>query len=183
MRRLVSDDDGELERWMAQWYAPAYRSACLVLGSTSDAEEAVQEAFLRMWRFRAAIPPGDAARPWLFRVVMNSCYSQARNEQRAKRHRDDRADEADVADLARRPDDLAIADETARAVREALGRLPEHLRIPVVLRYYAGLSDREIALAIHRRAGTVKSRLHEARRLLGADPSLHHLAMPNEDAK
>lgn len=168
---------------MEEWYAPAYRSACLILGSASDAEEAVQEAFLRMWRFRAAIPSGDAARPWLFRVVMNSCYSLARKEQRAKKLRDDGADEADLADLARQPDDLAVAEETARAVREALERLPEHLRIPVVLRYYAGLSEKEIALAIHRRAGTVKSRLHEARRMLGADPSLHHVVMPIEETQ
>ncbi|MGB9111550.1 MAG: RNA polymerase sigma factor [Acidimicrobiales bacterium] len=183
MSDRTPDGDGELDRWMAKWYVPAYRSACLVLGSASEAEEAVQEAFLRMWRFRAAMPSGDAARPWLFRVVMNSCYSHARKEQRAKRHRDGGAHEADIVDPARRPDDLAVADETAHAVREALERLPEQLRIPVVLRYYAGLSEKEIALAIHRRAGTVKSRLHDARRLLGADPSLLHLVEPIEDSK
>ncbi len=183
MKRRAPEGDSELDRWMAQWYAPAYRSAFLILGSASDAEEAVQEAFLRMWRFRAAMPSGEAARPWLFRVVMNSCYSLARKEQRAKRQRDEGADGSDLADLARQPDDLVVADETGRAVREALQRLPEPLRIPVVLRYYAGLSDKEIALAIHRRAGTVKSRLHEARRILGADPSLHRLATPIEDTK
>jgi RNA polymerase sigma-70 factor, ECF subfamily len=183
MRRPAEQRGGELDQWMEQWYAPAYRSACLILGSRSDAEEAVQEAFLRMWRFRAAMPSGEAARPWLFRVVMNSCYSLARKEQRAKRGRDDNADDADLADGARQPDDLAVADETTRAVRQALARLPEHLRIPVVLRYYAGLSEKEIALAIHRRAGTVKSRLHEARRLLGSDPSLHQLATPIEDTQ
>lgn len=177
------EDAGELDRWMEQWYAPAYRSACLILGSASDAEEAVQEAFLRMWRFRAAMPSGDGARPWLFRVVMNSCYSLARSEQRAKRRRDDGADEADLVDLARQPDELAVADETARAVRKALECLPEHLRIVVVLRYYAGLSEKEIALAIHRRPGTVKSRLHEARRMLGADPSLHRLVTPIEGTR
>jgi RNA polymerase sigma-70 factor (ECF subfamily) len=183
MRRGAGGDEDELDRWMAQWYVPAYRSACLVLGNASDAEEAVQEAFLRMWRFRASMPSGDAARPWLFRVVMNSCYSLARNEQRAKRRRDYGASEDDVADSARRPDDLAVAEVSSLAVREALARLPEHLRIPVVLRYYAGLSDKEIALAIHRRSGTVKSRLHEARRMLGADLSLQHLARANEDSK
>lgn len=176
-------DEGELDRWMAQWYAPAYRSACLILGSSSDAEEAVQEAFLRMWRFRAAIPSGDGARPWLFRVVMNSCYSLARKEQRAKRHRADASATDEPADAAIAPDDLAVADATARAVRLALVRLPEHLRIPVVLRYYAGLSEKEIAVAIHRRPGTVKSRLHEARRVLGADLSLQDFAPNIEDSK
>jgi RNA polymerase sigma-70 factor, ECF subfamily len=183
MARPASAGDGELDRWIEQWYAPAYRSACLILGSASDAEEAVQDAFLRMWRFRAAMPSGEAARPWLFRVVMNACYSHARKEQRAKRRRDQSEGDSDLVDLARQPDDLAVADETGRAVRDALARLPEHLRIPVVLRYYAGLSEKEIALAIHRRAGTVKSRLHEARRLLGTDPSLHQLVTPIEDSQ
>jgi DNA-directed RNA polymerase specialized sigma24 family protein len=46
-----------------------------------------------------------------------------------------------------------------------------------VLRYYAGLSEKEIATAIRRRPGTVKSRLHEARRLLAKDPRLAHLGL------
>jgi RNA polymerase sigma-70 factor (ECF subfamily) len=54
----------------------------------------------------------------------------------------------------------------------ALADLPVPLRVVVVLRYYADLSEREIATAIGRPAGTVKSRLHEARRLLAAHPAL-----------
>ena len=57
---------------------------------------------------------------------------------------------------------------TADAVLDALAALPEHLRI-TVLRYWTGLSEREIATAIRRRLGTVKSRLHEARRRLAND--------------
>jgi RNA polymerase sigma-70 factor (ECF subfamily) len=55
------------------------------------------------------------------------------------------------------------------------------LRVPVVLRYYADLSERDIARAIGRRQGTVKSRLHEARRRLADDPSLSALAFMGED--
>jgi RNA polymerase sigma-70 factor (ECF subfamily) len=58
-----------------------------------------------------------------------------------------------------------VADAMAAALRD----LPEPLRVVVVLRYYADLSEREIATAIRRRPGTVKSRLHEARRRLAAD--------------
>ena len=65
----------------------------------------------------------------------------------------------------------------------ALARLPEALRVPVVLRYYAGLSEKEIAVAIHRRPGTVKSRLHEARRLLSADAALSEFAAPEEGTR
>lgn len=114
---------------------------------------------------------------------MNSCYSLARKEQREKSRRDELADADDVEDPTRRPEDLAITDELTRAVQAGMSRLPEHLRVPLVLRYYAGLSEKEIALAIHRRAGTVKSRLHEARRVLSADPELHAVISPIEDAR
>ena len=79
------------------------------------------------------------------------------------------------------PEAAAAQAETAVAVRAALASLPEHLRIPVVLRYYAGLDEREIASAIRRRPGTVKSRLHEARRRLAADPRVAGLVDVSEE--
>jgi RNA polymerase sigma-70 factor (ECF subfamily) len=57
-------------------------------------------------------------------------------------------------------------------VARALKDLPLHLRVVVVLRYYADLNEREIAIAIGRKPGTVKSRLHEARRRLADHPAL-----------
>ena len=71
---------------------------------------------------------------------------------------------------------LAQQSEVAETVLAALQRLPVSLRVPIVLRYYADLSERDIALAIGRRQGTVKSRLHEARRRLAEDPSMLTLA-------
>ncbi|MFZ0059998.1 MAG: sigma-70 family RNA polymerase sigma factor [Acidimicrobiales bacterium] len=173
-------DTAELERWMESWYAPAYRTACLVLNDTTGAEEAVQEAFLRMWRFRDAMPEGDAARPWLYRVVVNTCYSWARKEWGVDGRRAPSASLDTLAESSPGPDEIAVVGDRAGAVRAALARLPEALRVPVVLRYYAGLSEKEIAVAIHRRPGTVKSRLHEARRLLSADAALNAFAEEKE---
>ena len=168
---------------MRLWYAPAYRTACLVLNDPSGAEEAVQEAFLRMWRFRDAMPEGEAARPWLYRVVVNSCYSWARKQWSADGRRAPSDSLVHVAEVSPGPDEIAVIGDRARAVRVALARLPEALRVPVVLRYYAGLSEKEIAVAIHRRPGTVKSRLHEARRLLSADAALSEFAAPEEGTR
>jgi RNA polymerase sigma-70 factor (ECF subfamily) len=168
---------------MRSWYAPAYHTACLVLNDPSGAEEAVQEAFLRMWRFRDAMPEGEAARPWLYRVVVNSCYSWARKQWSADGRRAPSDSLVHVAEASPGPDEIAVIGDRARAVRVALARLPEALRVPVVLRYYAGLSEKEIAVAIHRRPGTVKSRLHEARRLLSADAALNAFAAPEEGVR
>jgi RNA polymerase sigma-70 factor, ECF subfamily len=157
-----------LEGWLEAGYATSFRTACLLLGNRADAEEAVQEAYLRAWRFRDALPSGVDGRRWLFRVVVNTCNSKLRKE---IPHRDHRASEEVLHAVASGRDAADDAD-VAQDVVAALGDLPAHLRVVVVLRYYADLSEREIATAIGRPAGTVKSRLHEARRLLAVHPSL-----------
>jgi RNA polymerase sigma factor (sigma-70 family) len=165
--------EGSLEQWLADGYAPAYRTACLILRNPADAEEAVQDAFLRAWRFRAAIPPGEGVRPWLYRVVVNSCLSKLRTDRSRRNRTTDFADlAAFLAEDDAGPELAAINADVSSTVFEALGRLPEHLRVVVVLRYYAQLSEREIATVIRRRPGTVKSRLHDAKTLLGSDPHL-----------
>jgi RNA polymerase sigma-70 factor (ECF subfamily) len=160
----------ELDGWLAEAYPAAYRTAGLILRSPVDAQDAVQEALLRVWRFRAAIPNGEARRAWLYRVVVNACLSRLR----AERHWQQRGDDGPLAQLASRANTEREVEDAALAqcMRAALERLPERLRVPVVLRYYTGLAEREIAVAIQRRPGTVKSRLSEARQLLAADPAL-----------
>ena len=160
----------DLDGWLTRSYPVAYRTACLVLRSTPDAEDAVQEAFLRVWRFRNAIPDGDGREPWLYRVVVNACLSRLRSDKNWRTR-------TGVEVLSRLPSQAVPqhdAEDAALAacVLAALERLPEHLRVPVVLRYYSGLPEKDIAIAIQRRPGTVKSRLHDARRLLADDPSL-----------
>ena len=165
----------DLAAWLAQGYAQAYRTACLILRNPSDAEEAVQDAFLRAWRVRASVADDEGVRPWLYRVLVNACYSKLRAE---AKHRATAGPEhlETVASPAPSPEVAAGRSDMARTVREALAALPEGLRIPVVLRYYSGLSEKEIARVIGRETGTVKSRLHEARRRLGLDPRLSGFA-------
>jgi RNA polymerase sigma-70 factor (ECF subfamily) len=160
----------DLDTRLAESYATAYRTACLVLRSSADAEDAVQDAFLRVWRFRDAIPQGEGRRAWLYRVVVNSCLSRLRSDRMWRQRAGDEA----LAGIAGRHETAQDAEdaELGRCVAAAVDRLPEHLRVPVVLRYFSCLTEREIAVAIQRRPGTVKSRLSEARRRLSEDPAL-----------
>lgn len=172
----MAGHDDDFESWLAEGYGPAYRTAYLILHDRHDAEEAVQDAFLRAWRFRAAIPAGDGVRPWLYRVVVNACYSKLRVDARRRGSASPAVADAPPIDCGdREPELLALASEQQRLVLAALQRMPDHLRVVVALRYYAQLSEKEIAAVIHRRPGTVKSRLHEARARLGADPGLSAL--------
>jgi RNA polymerase sigma factor (sigma-70 family) len=173
----VAEADEQLSDWVHARYDRAYRTAMLICRNAADAEEALQDAFLRAWRFRDALPSGDRRDAWLYRVLVNACYSKLRREvPRRDRERsgigagDGITDR--MVDRAEAPDVTVERRASAAALDAALAELPDSLRTVVVLRYYADLSEREIATAIRRRPGTVKSRLHEARRRLAADTRL-----------
>ena len=179
---LRPTDMDELEQWLRRDYATAYRTACLVLRNPHDAEDAVQEAFLRVWRFRDAVPQGDARKAWLYRVVVNACISRIRSEASRTGKNDGDLGLQTAADPAPQPSDAAETAERAGDVLAALADLPEILRVPLVLRFYAGLSEKEIAVAINRRPGTVKSRLYDARQRLALDPRLTAWVDPDLEA-
>jgi RNA polymerase sigma-70 factor (ECF subfamily) len=158
----------DLETWLRDGYQQSFRTACLILGNRSDAEEAVQEAFLRAWRFRASLATGADVRPWLYRVVVNTCNSKLRTE---IPHRDHRVADEELEGLPA-PDDVTERLAGGNDLITALQSLPVQLRVVVLLRYFADLSEKELATAIGKRPGTVKSRLHQARRLLAEHPAL-----------
>ena len=162
----------DLDEWLKQDYAKAYRTACLVLRNADDAEDAVQEAFLRVWRFRDAVPDGPGRTAWLYRVVVNACISSVRASS-SRSGKDDGADALEgLPDKNPEPAVRAEQTELAATIEAAMAELPDSLRIPLILRFYAGLSEKEIATAIDRRPGTVKSRLYDARQRLAQDPRL-----------
>jgi len=98
--------------------------------------------------------------------------SRARTESRWRAHTSRMADWDGPATEDDLPAQAAEHGALATAVIAAVADLPEHLRVPTVLRYYAGLTEREIATAICRRPGTVKSRLYDAQQRLSHDPRL-----------
>jgi RNA polymerase sigma factor (sigma-70 family) len=154
-----------LERWVAEHQATLYRAACLILRDPDAAEEVAQEAFVRAYRAGAQVDDGDAKR-WLRRVAVNLALNRLRSRTREERAL------SRVAFGPHAGDDPADAVVGRLDTNAALGRLPERLRIPVILRYYVDLSERDIASALELRVGTVKSRLNEARRLLANDLSI-----------
>ena len=170
----------DLATWLEEGYPQSVRTAYLILGNRLDAEDAVQEAFLRAWKFRNALSKESSFKPWLYRVVVNACNSKLRQE---IPHRDRRGDESGLLTLES-TDNSVDRFTLSNDVGAALHDLPDFLRVVVVLRYYADLSERDIALAIGRKPGTVKSRLNEARRRLAEHPALREsslTASPNEE--
>ncbi|MGB7105072.1 MAG: RNA polymerase sigma factor, partial [Acidimicrobiales bacterium] len=70
----------DLAIWLEEGYPQSVRTAYLILGNRLDAEDAVQEAFLRAWKFRDALAKESSFKPWLYRVVVNACNSKLRQE-------------------------------------------------------------------------------------------------------
>lgn len=150
----------------------AFGLARWLMRDDAEAEEAVQEAYLRAFRFFAAFRGGDA-RPWLLGIVRNTCYTLGRRAARGSSQFDEDAHGAEVVAagaVVRLPVDPEAA-AIERAERELLHRclraLPAEYREALVLRELHGCSYKEIAQIAEVPIGTVMSRLARGRQLLG----------------
>ena len=134
-----------------QW-TPLVRLALLLLGSRAAAEDAVQDACEATWRVRPAVSDRDHLVAYLRRAVVNRCHSAGRRAGTVRRFlAAARPEDEPPADVA------VLAAEADRAVLAALDRLAPRQREVVVLRYWADLSEREIAQTLGIAPGTVKS--------------------------
>jgi RNA polymerase sigma-70 factor (ECF subfamily) len=142
----------------------AFRAAYLIVRDAQGAEDVAQESFVRAYRNLRSFRQGEPFRPWLLRIVTN----QALNELRARKRRGGLVERvgALVSRSADAPDEQVAAGDEASHVVQAINRLPDDDRVVLYLRYFLELPEREIATAIGRPPGTVKSRLHRAGRRL-----------------
>lgn len=150
----------------------AYNLARWLLRNDHDAEDVVQEAYLRAFRAFAGFR-GDNARPWLLAIVRNSCYTWLAQHRRAEvevAYDDDVHGGEDQADGAAgyggNPEAILARLDDVRLVDEALQQLPFGFREVVVLRDIEELSYKEIADVAALPIGTVMSRLARGRKLL-----------------
>ena len=161
----------------AMQYAPQLYSAALrMTRNQADAEDLVQETYLRGFRGFHTFQEGTNLRAWLFRILTNAFI----NKYRAKQRRPIETDLADVEDLYlyRRIGSfesaaagLSAEDQffdmfTDDDVKQALEDLPEIFRLPVILADVQGFSYKEIAEMLDIPIGTVMSRLHRGRKAM-----------------
>jgi RNA polymerase sigma-70 factor (ECF subfamily) len=162
--RLKSGDIGGLETLVRAYQVRAVRAAALITHDSALAEDIVQAAFIRAYerihQFDEARPFG----PWFLRSVVNDAVKAATRRRPFTSLDLPPADEsAALVDAAPGPEALIEQAETQQAVWQALGQLPPEQRAAIVLKYYLGLSEAEIAAGQDCPPGTVKWRLHSAR--------------------
>jgi RNA polymerase sigma-70 factor (ECF subfamily) len=141
----------------------AFRVALVAAGDRGDAEEAVQDGFVKAYRALGRFREGAPFRPWLLRIVGN----EARNRRRAAGRRAGLAlraaqEAAASGDAAPSPEAAALSRERRDALVGALGALEERDREVLVHRFLLDLGEEETGAALGVRRGTVKSRTSRA---------------------
>jgi RNA polymerase sigma-70 factor (ECF subfamily) len=145
-----------------------YTLARYLLAREADAEDAVQECYLRALRYFDTFN-GDAVKPWLFAILRNVCRSIHANRQGLVFGESATASDNVQplwSEAGESPEGLLIQRHDAMSMREAVQSLPAEFREVLVLRELNDLSYREIAAVIEAPIGTVMSRLARARALL-----------------
>jgi RNA polymerase sigma-70 factor, ECF subfamily len=142
----------------------AYRLARWLMRDEHDAEDIVQEASLRAFRYFRTFGGGDA-RAWFLRIVRNTCYGWRRYGYQAPTDSFDEEQHSGTRPQSD-PETLLLQTDTATSFARALRSLPDHFHQLLVLRELEGLSYRELSAVIGIPIGTVMSRLSRAREAL-----------------
>ncbi len=159
-----------------QYTENLYSAALRMTHNAADAEDLVQETFLKAYRAYESFQEGTNLKAWLYRILTNTYI----NIYRAKKRRPDESNLEDVEDLylyrrlggleavqAGRSAEEEVLDRiTDTDVKEAIDSLPDQFRLAVVLSDIEGFSYKEIAEIMDVPLGTVMSRLHRGRRAM-----------------
>ena len=160
----------EAMQYAQSLYSTALRMTC----NQSDAEDLVQETYLKAFRSYGSFETGTNLKAWLFRILTNTFI----NTYRAKQRRPQESDLGSVEDLFlyKRLPSLAGLSESAEEqlldlfpaaeVREAIENLPETFLLPMLLNDVEGFSYKEVAKILDIPIGTVMSRLHRGRKTM-----------------
>ena len=154
-------DQDAFEELVRRHQHGAVRVAYRLLGDEHRAQDAAQEAFLRVWDHADTYRPTAAFRTYLYRILTRLCIDQRRKRRPTSGEGMDSFPAAGDP-----PDGVLERRERAGLVREALGRLPGRQRVAIVLRHYEALSYEEIGAVMNCSARAVDSMLLRARRRL-----------------
>jgi RNA polymerase sigma-70 factor (ECF subfamily) len=168
-------DQAEFAEQAMQYMDQLYSTALRMTRNQADAEDLVQETYLKGYRGFGGFTQGTNLRAWLFRILTNTYINSYRKKQRRPLETD-LADVQDMylykrlggenADLAKSAEDSLMEHLTEGEIRDAIEDLPEQYRLAVLLADVEGFAYKEIAEILDIPIGTVMSRLHRGRKKL-----------------
>src|SRR5437867_7879788 len=160
--RAKRGDVGAYEGLVRRHQSLAARTAYVICGQAADAQDAVQEAFVKAYRALGRFREGAAFRPWLLRIVANEAINRRRVARRQANLAVRAAEGRLPDDAVPSPEGAALEQERHREVVAAMSRLRPEDRLIIAYRYWFDLSEAEMAEALGCARGTVKSRLSRA---------------------
>ncbi len=161
--RLTHRDATALDELYARYGRIAFALAYRVLDDPEGAEDAVQEAFLAIWRHADSYQPSrGSVRSWLLTVVRNRAIDLLRARESRPKAGPSLDEMIALASPGGDPADDALRRVEADTIRTALASLPDEQRRTVELAFFSGLSYPEVAEAMRAPLGTVKSRMRLA---------------------
>jgi RNA polymerase sigma-70 factor (ECF subfamily) len=162
--RIKQGDIGGLEVLVHRYQRQALRTAYLVCLDRELAQDIAQDAFVCAYECIQQFDSQREFAPWFLRIVANQALMAVRRQQHVPL--DEEVAEATWPDESPSPEQLLVAAETSEAVWATLSRLAPQQRSAIVLRYYVGLNQAEMCHVLRAPPGTIKRRLHDARRRL-----------------
>jgi RNA polymerase sigma-70 factor (ECF subfamily) len=167
-------DRETFEREAMPFLGSLYNTAYRLARNSEDAEDLVQETFLRAYRSFDQFTPGTNLKAWLFRILRNAFINEYRKKRAAPQEEDfagieetfESRIDGDRVTSIKNPEQEALEGALDEKVQRALDALPPDYRMAVVLADLEGFSYREIADILEVPIGTVMSRLYRGRKLL-----------------
>lgn len=160
--RCQLGEPGAFDTLVSEMERPLFYYVMKLLGDEDAALDVLQEVWLKVFRGISALRVPEALRAWLYRVARGTALNHLRDDD-ARSWAEEPIDEAG----GHQPDEAAgIASEHALQVHEALDRIDRRYREVLVLLFLEGLSVSEIAAVVDIPEGTVKSRIHHAKKAL-----------------
>jgi RNA polymerase sigma-70 factor (ECF subfamily) len=157
VRAAQNGDVDAFEELVRRHQASVYRVALRILGSSADAQDAVQETFIRAWRALPHFRHDSTISTWLYRIATRRALHRI-----AARRTTETLDEVEP-EGGPDPADSAERRERLRAVTHAIANLPPEQRAALVLREFEGLSYQEVADILGAGLPAIKTRIHRAR--------------------
>ena len=160
--RARNGDERAFEELVRSHQRIAFRTAYLLTGSAADAEDAMQNGFIKAWTALPRFRTGAPFLPWLLRIVANEAHNRRRSAGRAEALRLRTAGHGLAGDADPSPEGAVLSLAQREELLAAVGRLDEHAREVVTCRYFLELTEEETAAVLGIRRGTVKSRTARA---------------------
>lgn len=166
VERVRGGDDDAFRLLVERHSRPLYRAACRVTGNAADADDVVQETFLRAYRSLARFDQRAAFATWLHRIAVNCALDLIDSRRRRDGHFDTSQDLSLLPSSAASPDRVVLGSEMQRAVAAAMDTLTGNERTAFVLRHFEGMPLEEIGKVLGTQLNATKNTVFRAVRKL-----------------